>query len=480
MNDAEHGDVITITDGETYLEAVDIDPVCPGPDPCVSFHLTLRSQDSANPARIQISRSAGEGGAIAIKNEHAPESPAHTDLQVMISDLDVVGGSPHTPAISAQGEGDDPDQEYYIGVFIEGNYLEGAGDGVIQIGTRNENEQSLKWGRIFDNEIVGFEGPGIGTDGITTWHFVGKVQNNRVTSNGEGYHLSLGRTDERHTFVPSEFREMLIEHNVFYCNEQNGMHFAHGSQGIVRNNIFSLNEGASGSGLHIGEAYPGDPECGLYPPGDPDHCIPPGQLPAIPTEVIAYNNVVDRNNQGILMSRSVDFENSEFYANIASYTCMSCPSWATPAAVSITNGIRPQPWKWDFNVTFNPNAINYAPSNLEGPNDINEEGMWTEPNSNPRYQAKRAPESEYSFSYMLRSDEQAVCGYTLGAKSAAIDAGPLEPDFWDSEQPPGLGLQRCDAGAYGGQHNVWDPDWISGGSCFEYTDFLQSCGGYSP
>ena len=299
VNAASHGDEVFVRSG-TYNEQVRIAPPEANPP---EFTLVLRAEQSgAAPVTVRHNETNVDAehrdAVFEIYNYYNdPNVPAtrpetaSENMQVTIEGFEIFGeGS--AAAISVWHRWNDPLQQSYTGLFIRDNYLETVGNhmatlpiGLKGAGQNGLHNQPLKWGEITNNEIVAF-GMDPSTDGISTHHFVGKIANNRVSGNSEGIHVGYARLDYRHVVpvVPPEvlaFDDTIIEHNLFYCNpDQHGIHFAHASKGIVRNNIVVQNikpdigQQRVARGIHVGEP----PNPGLEPDieqiciDDPDEC----------------------------------------------------------------------------------------------------------------------------------------------------------------------------------------------------------------
>ena len=491
MDAAGHEDVIRIKrDFAAYELDAPIRILTPeGLNPDDPFYLTLEAFDPESPPEIRYGYLEPDMGnyhqaVIEIRNDYDnPESdPFCYDMRITISHLRVIGTVQgdvnQTSALSLYDSVDDPNHKCNTGLFIENNYFESPNDfkpgGVLVLGQRaaqcNHKDTSIKWGRISGNEIVStceYNGEdGYSLDGIEAWHFSGFITDNIIAATQEGIHLSLACIDA--SIYPSflddeeeDYHETIIEHNVFLCNRQTALHFAHGSEGRISNNLFlkswqDYDPGAPpelapyASGIHVGR---GVADMCVK---DPSECL---ACDLLISKVDIFNNVMDRNQgPGILIHET--FTNTKYYGNIIRGTTCENMGSKNCAAIATNNAYVPE-GSWDRNLVWGNPGGNYSPagvipSGMKGPNDVNEQ---------PNFQGWQDLPDRTIHSYMLQSDVDAVCGYELGNKSPAIDAGPLGLAFYDGAKPPGLEENRNDIGAYGGPHNLWN----EGDECFEIT-----------
>jgi hypothetical protein len=482
---ASHGDTIEVKGG-TYNEQVTIYPPAQDSNQFYLTFLPLDPNGSSPVITYTIGGDQGTGPGVAppantlpgtfeIHNQAADSLGRHCrDLRVTLQGFEIFGQG-RGCALSVWSSTNDTTRTYNTGVFLRDNYFESSnGEGTIIMGQKGSAErtlrhQSIKWGEVLNNEIVGLL-----KDAVTTYHFVGHIANNRIQSASEGWHLGYGRLDAPHAAFLPDTLQTIVEHNVFYCNSMNGLHFTHGSQGIVRNNIFSRNH-LDGSGMAVGLdlGAPTDPDDALCEE-DPTECIPEVSAngDTVLVEVLAYNNVADMTDgPGVLVHAAVQ---CSLWANIISRSGQQAA--AAPAfhirSWNYPGGALP-PWFYSDYELLWANDTDYGNPAMQGAHDV----VTTETSdSHPHFQGTRAANGNPNvdaYSYMLRIDQDPVCGYAIGARSKAINAGPSLQQYEDGALPPGLGNKRCDIGAFGGPHNVWDP--TGSNLCLEYTEAVGSC-----
>lgn len=322
----------------------------------------------------------------------------------------------------------------------------------------------MKWGEITNNEIVA---AGDDMDAVSAWHFSGIVANNQITSTQEGMHLSFGKIAPG--MVPPflenmpQYWECTFEHNAFGCNNQNGLHFTHGSSGTIRNNLFLKSWSRTGhpedfgAGLHIGVGSYDD--CDEF---DPTECYDEATFLALgPTVATVHNNTMDQNRGPGCAVHPITSEVT-FYANVVS---RSGPGWS---------GLQAHPNTWvhhfeGWNNVLWANDSDYSHLSLVGTADRN----GSTGNNHPHYQG---PLGGNEYSYMLKHHIDEPCDYDkvdLEYSSNAVDAGDIEDP--DDVQPPGVHLERSDAGAYGGPEAAW----FETQPCDEYKTMIEGavCGG---
>lgn len=399
-------------------------------------------------------------------------------------------------------------QQYYTGLFIQDNYLEADDQlwAVLPIGIKTAidlglRRQPVKWGEITNNEIVALSNgtsANIATDGITTHHFVGRVANNRVSGRSEGIHVGYARLEESlHGNSPPwnlGITGALIEHNLFYCNSwQHGIHFVHASQGIVRNNLVVRHEEPDHGGeVHIARGIvagepswdPNDEEC----LEDPDECYDMATAgdEANSVNVKIYNNTINHTDgQGLYLHHAIQAGegNTEVMCNIIGKTGLQGMYKGAPVEAYGLNNWSPgdpppDPWITAGHNMLHNNTVDYEAAFLIGENDRHEDSGPQLPN-NPRF-IKLIPGTTDEWSFMLRTvaTTNSPCYNHLEFtyNSDAIDAAPQTDEWEDAEGGPGAGEEWGDLGAYGGNHNVWDPNPQGPGPfCEEYTKGVGSC-----
>ena len=449
----------------------------------------------------------GEEQEAAIEIHNDADGPHNTcyDMRVTIEGLRIETTG-YASGISVRSSVNDPTRLYNTGLFIRGNtitndrtpYIKPGGSvaykrgkGLV-IGQRPKiggvyhppslADQSIKWGEITDNEIHA------GADGATCWAFSGLIANNRVRSvDNEGWHHSLGRivNTQQHPAPPflltpemDHYRKLLVEHNLFYCNWQLGFHFAHGSIGTIRNNIFARSwaggEKRGGIGLVLGMAQQStELACQQWGGAITEQQLSVELGLAIYTEAeYVVNNTVDANFGNAVLIENASVHVNVFKCNLLTRTngdvlheekALDCHA-APPGVFGESSPEEPEPVGW--NVYWgNPNG-NYGDPIFVGTND--------KQNANPHYVANL--DSPEKYSHMLRTEFSGPpCAHVVqGQQSGAIDAGPLnDEDYYDAEGGPGLGLPRGDAGAFGGQFNWWDP--TGGEECLQYDTGVVNC-----
>ena len=443
--------------------------------------------------------------ALEIHND--ADGPYNTcyDMRVTIEGLRVETTG-YASGISVRSSVNDPTRLYNTGLYIRGNTITNdrtpylgplgnvaykRGKGLV-IGQRPTKEsdyhppylanQSIKWGEITDNEIDA------GADGATCWAFSGLIANNRVRSvDNEGWHHSLGRITNTALHPAPPFlmtpemdhnRKLLVEHNLFYCNWQLGFHFAHGSIGTIRNNIFARSwaggtqRGGHGLVLGMGQETT-EAACQQWGGAITEEQLSIELGLNIYTEAeYVINNTVDAN-----FGNAVLTENASVHVNIFKGNLLTR-----------TNG----------DVQFHEKAIDYS---VEAPGVFgdaleeidpvgwnvywgNPDGNYGDPlfvgvedktaGSNPHYVANLDGPEKYS--YMLRTEFPGPpCAHVVqGEQSGAIDAGPpVDAIYFDAPNGPGLGTNRTDAGAFGGAFNWWDP--TGGQECLQYDTGVVNC-----
>ena len=390
-----------------------------------------------------------------------------------------------------------------LGSVVEGAPNGKYGKGLV-VGVRPDSahyaeqlvHQSIKWGQITDNEIDA------SADGATCWAFGGLIANNRVRSRtNEGWHHSFGRilAENRPAFIDASYASLTVEHNLFYCNWQNGFHFAHGSVGEIRNNIFTRTRGDNimtggpstvtmgGVGLDIGVAS--EPtEGGGSPCTEPGECVSDAELSAVAGDTIyttvrkLVNNTFDACNGPGVLTNDETVKVWVFKGNILSRHNMDMDyeeyaiDYLSAAPATFGNpGQDPEPKGW--NVYWNNNEKrNYGDPIYRGKEDKTDSLSLDD--SHPHYVGIECPGPNYS--YMLQSIHDArPCGYTAQDStehSQAADAGPPGMAYWDAAGGPGVWSERNDAGAYGGPDNWWGSGPVAPDSCLEYTTLVNQCG----
>lgn len=499
---ASHADEIVIIDSSTYEEQVVIIPHGAG-SPQNIFHLTIRAGGvSGERPRIQYNSpepSVPDYEALFIATIRIINRDENTgvglckDMRVTMQNLEIVGRGDYTCAISIRDDDDDREHLYNTGLFLHDNYIFSEPSehqyatiylGYRYVEGRRYDLTSLKWGEIINNTIIA---GGVDMDAISTWHFTGIIANNRITSTQEGTHLSYAVIQEgkEPPFMTEamllDYRTTTVEHNLFVCNNQNGLHFTHGSVGIVRNNLFvkswreDEDEGDSSIGLHVG---PGCPEPGGGSPIDSTECYDDNLSDYLgQTDVTVHNNVMDW-NQGPGIMIHYDNTDTEMHSNIVSRSCSIFDQDPNEIGYCAGNQARdtqypprkPLTYSSKNNILWNNkdkngDYVDYLPDNppdqtMEGDEDQNHDTG----DNLPHYIGIL---TDQSYSYMLQHDvtETGECYLKTDVKSDAIDRGREGPDYFDV-RPPGLGFPRCDAGAYGGPYAAW------GGAlepCLEYT-----------
>ena len=503
IDSARHGDEIAVESG-VYFERLHIYPSAED-----SFYITLRAEDDTDRPRIEhaIGEPSGEPteiwenyAVVEIHNDmnDGPESRCR-DMRVTIENLEIVATDDYTGALSVWTAMDDVGQEYNTGLFLRHNYFQAQrvlipprvrGAGALWIGRRPDytclpewreclEYQSLKWGAIEDNEIITINGGDPNrylSDGISTFHFVGKIENNRVTGTAEGVHMSFARLGDPVPFFLQEppwdeYASTIIQHNLLYCNEQTGIHFTHGSLGTVRNNIVArtwYQTNSDASGIASGRSAGASNSMGMWGSFDIEAQGDGGRVPTI---VDVFNNTVDwSEGYGIAMD---DDNNAVLLGNIVSRTRDVPPLFAeaqTAGIAAIHGAFNPDSLYTDYNVLWGNrekgqiadySPVGVYPAGVEGVNDVTESDLG---GSNPHYW--RGSIANMTHSYMLKTyDPPHSCyGATSSPDSVsrAIDAGPTNP-IYNDVQPPGLGGLRNDAGAYGGPFASWGDE-----GCLEY------------
>jgi len=479
---ASHGDEVLITDSATYAEQVTIVPH--GVEYANAFHITLRGANSNDPPRVKFEDTERRDLYNAvIRIENIMQS---RDMRVTIQNLEIVGKGDYTNAVSIKDGENDTDHEYNTGLFLYDNFIYSEPDlhqyASIYLGTRYPDTPtprrydltSLKWGEIRNNTIIA---GGLDMDAISAWHFSGVIANNVVTSTQEGCHLSFARIESgtKPDFIPSEYASTTIKHNSFVCNNQNALHFTHGSAGEICNNLFmgSWRDDAdprdSSIGLHVGPGCVTD--CENCPP-DSSECYDEDLSDDLgKTVAVAHNNVCDKNQgPGILIHN--DATQVTLFGNIVTRSCSifnssQCGGIQSRDRTTVPSGYSSQNnLLWKNEHLIEPGFTDYLPSGMVGTNDKNH----STGNNHPYFEGViGSPPTGYS--YMLQHDEDYE-GYdecyeeSEENKSEAIDQGPTGETFHD-KQPPGLGNPQNDAGAYGGP----DAEW--GGAaepCLEYVN----------
>jgi len=473
------------------------------------YSITLRAEDpSAPPVLLHGAGppSDEENAVIRIENEMDVNAHAHCDFRVAIQYLRVAAIDEYTSALAVISSLEDVQQYYATRLDIEGNAFKahrsgglGQGGGAVWIGRRPDRDggfcdgapdfspcltnQSLKWGIIRDNDIVTIDPNGPGSDGsisdaMSCFHFVGLIENNRVTSTGEGMHLGYSFLDTQKVpecLITSSLlanTKTIVRHNAFACNEQNGLHVTHGSVAKVHNNIFHatwFQEAGHATGIEVGPAS-------FTAAAGGDTSLPEFNNGTLAnTEIEIDFNTVDW-NEGIGVSFHPKAHVTSLQGNIFSRCDDEAPYHGTAKTYGVAyTGDTFDPDKFvdpNFNLYWlNRDAsgvlsdYNYPAlydDGLRGANDVNEGA--NPDNSDPHFEGERSG-GPAEYSYVLQSTTSDVCGHGTGtADSKAMDAGPTNED--DGEFPPGQGFARSDAGAYGGSHNVWD--WTGGNACLEY------------
>ena len=496
MDAAGHEDIIRIKHefGPYELDAPiriltpeDLDPEDP-------FYLTLEAFTPGSPPEITYGYPTEDmdnyhQAVIEIRNDYDnPENePYCYDMRITISHLHVVGLENgvvnQTSALSLYDSVDDPNHKCNTGLFITDNYFESPNDfkasGVLVLGQRadqcNHKDTSIKWGAISGNEIVStceYDGEGgYSLDGIEAWHFSGFITDNIIAATQEGIHLSLACIDD--SIYPSflieeveDYHETIIEHNVFLCNRQTALHFAHGSEGRISNNLFLKSWQDEGntyaSGIHVGRGVADMCE------KDPTECL---ECDLLISKAKIFNNVMDQNQgPGLLIHKT--FTYTTYGGNIVRGTTCADMGDKNCAAIASNDAEVVPAGSWDHNLVWGNTGGNYSPAGvipygMEGPNDLNDPDT-----DQPDFQAWQNPEKT-EYSYMLQWDEATDCYAASSQHSPAIDRGPDGMAFYDGVKPPGLEGDRNDIGAYGGPNNLWNesdpcfeitsiPDWAQG------------------
>lgn len=466
---AAHGDTILVRYGAgTYSEHVLISAkVDQWNDP---YHLVLLGEAhlDGSPPRIQKSYSGQDRrrGVVEIHNDNR-WADSCIDMRVTFSGFEVVGEH-RAAALTVRHADSDPGQDYFTGLFIRNNILRSEKNlyATVQLGHKNNDvnlfRQSVKWGEITNNIIIMQNG--YFADGITSHHFVGTFSNNRITSTSEGIHLGLGTLDDRHgegdpPFDNSYF-ETLIEHNLIYKNPREGIHFTHGSAGIIRNNIIIGREWEGNSGIFVGQTLIGTAWCS----GDSDEGMTDSLAELIgEVDVEILNNTIDRTVKGVMVDKDATLR---IHNNIITRT--KGANGTRSHAFCTFSGTRPSDLTKGYNF-FSGNQSDYDPPCLESITDVHAD---LGDDNHPRYQGWQDP-AHKQYSYMLQTNntsERIFC-YPAGPHlSAAIDAGAPIAEYND-QQPPGLNSLRNDMGAFGGPHAVWDPSGVD--ACLEYTNLFN-------
>ena len=457
---------------------------------------------SENEAAIEIHNDGSEGGYTACY-----------DMRVTIQGLNIETIGPAS-GISVWSSVSDPTRLYNTGLFIQGNTITNdalerveappqgpptvtimRGKGLV-IGKRPQDNfytehlanQSIKWGEITDNEIDA------SADGATCWAFAGIIANNRVHSeDNEGWHHSLGRivNTGSHPAPPfllapgmEQYRELLVEHNLFYCNWQLGFHFAHGSEGIIRNNIFTksrdvdLGSQRGGIGLSFGGAQE-NPELACYEWGstitDENLGIELGYAGLFTEANRIVNNTFDASAGPGVLTEGGSVRVRVFKGNLLTRNNLDLQfaekaidrnAGGPPDIFGDPDALENDPKGW--NVYWGNSSGNYGDPIFVGVNDKTA-------GSNPYYVGDLEGPEKYS--YMLRTvNAGPPCAHVVqGQQSGAIDAGPpVDVIYFDAENGPGLGGIRTDAGAFGGEFNWWDP--TGGLACLQYDTGVVNCG----
>jgi len=488
---AGHGDELVVYRGTYEDQHVVIKPKAAD-----QFHLTIRGEDSAFRARLRWGGPVGqpqdteEQAVVEIHNEKGTPDVC-CDMQITLQDLDIVATNSFTSALAVISSVEDEDQECNTGIFLYGNLFKArrsgpfhAGGGAVWIGRRpvhggicdatNFGEclvnQSPKWGIIRDNDFVTLAPtvlppPPSLSDAMSAYHFFGLIEGNRFTSTGEGLHLGYCTLDGSpltcvDTGAIGALDRTCVRHNLFYCNEQNGIHVTHGTVAKVNNNIFAgtwFQENGAATGIEIGPMA-----ASIVAGCASDTCDPEfnnGGLPPVAAQVMF--NTVDRNEgHGIGIDASANL--SALVGNIVS-RCEELPPKSDgdeSVGIIVHKGtFDPLKVYPDYNVLwenwtdagarsdYDPAGV--WPVGLEGVHDRTHEDPK---GTNPHFEGERSGTNVYS--YLLQSTGSAICGKDLGDfDSRAIDLAPQ--GFDDSASPPGQGQSAGDAGAYGGPDNIW-------------------------
>jgi hypothetical protein len=399
---------------------------------------------------------------IEILNRSA-EGPTCNDFRVAIWGLHVIAsGQGYGSVIACRSNVNDVNQEWLTGLDIAGNRIEcTAGGPAVLLGERSAElvglwNQSAKWGWVRNN-IISTREPEE-SDGGSSWRFIGFIADNEIVSASEGWHLGLARTDSRHLGlkIPAIFREATVQHNYFHCNTWNAFHFTHGSMGVFRNNIMTRGAQVTledqrlteGTGIYIG------------PP-------PTGAGEELITRVAVHNNIAaDNAGTGFMVHYTARVD---FGGNISMHNGWELQDPEAGFGLEIRPSSHAAPGLTSNYNLFYENREDYSREDLEGPEDINEGGIWPDPGgAKPRFVG---PVGSGRFSFMLQTGpEEHPCGYGRGEEiSPAIDAGPYRlPD-----DEGGLGTERNDCGVYGGPKGMWDPE--ESNSCFEFWPEQGRC-----
>lgn len=249
-----------------------------------------------------------------------------------------------------------------------------------------------------------------------------------------------------------DYFQTLIIHNSFYENPREGIHFTHGTQGTIKNNIIiGKPVAADNKGIYIGQTKISDEDC--------DYECMSDSLDVLAPQVHAtvLNNVIDHCRDNLVLWEPAYltlFNNALTRAD---------GGWA----FQTKNGDTPDHLVADYNLLWG-NDDEYKPVGLEGDHDINDS---TPGGNNPRYQGwLNVGHTEYSYMLQVGNAGDVECDYPVGTRSKAIDAGNPDSDY-DDVQPPGLDELDNDIGAYGGPDAVWDP--TDSEPCLEYTSMPE-------
>lgn len=450
---AAHGDTILVKYGTgTYVGQVRIKAK---EEDKYYLYILGESYQGTLPKITFEGEDTGRRGAVEVYNNTAGADGCE-DMRVTFAGFHVYGED-GVAAFVIKPEIEDKLEEYYTGVFIRDNILRTELNAIaaVQLGYKTAGHilywQSVSWGEVTNNIIINEDGET--GDGISAHHFVGTFANNRITSTSEGIHLGLGMLQPRHSGSPpdvADVTETLIEHNLFYHNVREGVHFTHGSVGTITNNIFVGKPLVSNNkGIYVGQTKTSDEDC--------DYECMSDSLDALVAQVDAeiYNNTFDRCKRAIVLWEPARVT---LYNNIVARSGegLSTYTYGNPTALTA-----------DYNL-FWGNDEDYDPASLEGDHDVNcQDGNPCD----PEFQGwVNVAQTEYSYMLQVGDEDDEECLYPAGTESNAIDRGHTHSDFYD-QQPPGLEELRNDIGAFGGPEAIWDP--TENEECFEYLNMPE-------
>lgn len=416
-----------------------------------------------------------EKAVIEIHNEAPNLCP---DLRVSILNLAIhglyeAGPEAYGPgAISVNCAVDDTAQAYETRIEIAGNELRAdrAFIAALALGAKDPDllyNQSVIWGDVRDNDISNHS-PDRG-DGISSHHFIGRIEKNRITSNSEGMHVGYGYLDpERHSDPPTPayqagyFTTSIFHNAIVNCLDE-GIHFTQASRGEVYNNIVARvpmfdgiptyphvlawpNWANNRTGIFVGnQGHEFHGGMGLAKSSG-------GVLEAGVGEVIAdvYNNVFSGCQVAVKLSTYAELT---LQNNIISRT-------VGPQSVGflyLANEFFDPPVNFvgGYNL-FTPDVnLEYGPEELvqvlQDPTDISGGEAYFEEWLD-----------DFNYSFMLQ-DTVTVCHPAALVVSEAIDQGNPAREFNDNDlddgspaTAPAHGGARNDIGPFGGPHAIWD------------------------